>query len=581
MIRINLLATERKAVKAASKGFEAGQKMMVLGSLILVLVGRGARLALLGARPAGGRDRSQHRSGATAKSSACRKSSGRCASSKRARRMLQQRVDLIDDAAQGPERAGAHDRPGEPRAARDDLADQLAAGPDGYTLTIQGRCLTLTSLSDFIGNLEGSRYFIRPVEIVESTVVPGDGQTDARSDLVHHPRHVPDGRHRIGGAAAADQRRRRREASVANPVSGALAKLPWYGQIGVFVVLSRDRSPAPSITTSRRRAQEAMAARQAELERDPAPASPTARRWRAGCRSSARRSRELEARLEVLKPILPTDRDAGDLLRRVQTLAVQSNLTILGFRPQAITLNEIHAEWPISLQLEGNYHNLGVFLDRVSKFPRIINIGAMNLAAKSPPEADASMNIGVTATTFVLTEPDAARRPSERTGSAGKEMTTNVFRLLVFVVIAAGRAATARAQAQPPASAPAGSSRRRRKPRRKPICRRRRPTLSTRSRAGAIRSSASSTAAPIRAPRGQQQVKRAEGVPGLMTSEITVRGIVQTRGGLRGDGGRRGRQGLFGSRRRQACRRRGSAGDGARSGDSSGSQRPVVVGQAT
>jgi Tfp pilus assembly protein PilN len=48
---------------------------------------------------------------------------------------------------------------------------------DGYTLTIQGRCLTLTSLSDFIGNLEASRYFIRPVEIVESSVTAGDGKS--------------------------------------------------------------------------------------------------------------------------------------------------------------------------------------------------------------------------------------------------------------------------------------------------------------------------------------------------------------------------------------------------------------------
>ena len=46
----------------------------------------------------------------------------------------------------------------------------------GYTLTIQGRCLTLTSLSDFIGNLEASRYFMRPVEIIESAVAGGDGK---------------------------------------------------------------------------------------------------------------------------------------------------------------------------------------------------------------------------------------------------------------------------------------------------------------------------------------------------------------------------------------------------------------------
>jgi len=192
---------------------------------------------------------------------------------------------------------------------------------------------------------------------------------------------------------------------VANPVSGALAKLPWYGQIGVFVALSAVLAGVFYYYVETPR-QEAMAARQVELD----AINLRVQQGQAMARrlpEFRREIGELEARLEVLKPILPTDRDAGDLLRRVQTLAVQSNLTILGFKPQAITLNEIHAEWPISLQLEGNYHNLGVFLDRVSKFPRIINIGAMNLAAKTPPEADASMNIGVTATTFVLTEPGA------------------------------------------------------------------------------------------------------------------------------------------------------------------------------
>src|SRR5688572_16652251 len=158
--------------------------------------------------------------------------------------------------------------------------------------------------------------------------------------------------------------------------------------------------------------QEAMAARQAVLDE-------TNRRVQEG-QAMARRLpefrkeiAELEARLEVLKPILPTDRDAGDLLRRVQTLAVQSNLTILGFRPQSITLNEIHAEWPISLQLEGSYHNLGVFLDRVSKFPRLINIGAMNLTAKNPPNSAASTTLGVTATTFVLVEPGSGAPPAK------------------------------------------------------------------------------------------------------------------------------------------------------------------------
>ncbi len=88
--------------------------------------------------------------------------------------MLEARLALIDELRKG-QNAPVH------------MIDQVSRGlPDmtwltsvvqqGYTLTIQGRCLTLTSLSDFIGNLEGSRYFIRPVEIVESSVQAGDGK---------------------------------------------------------------------------------------------------------------------------------------------------------------------------------------------------------------------------------------------------------------------------------------------------------------------------------------------------------------------------------------------------------------------
>jgi type IV pilus assembly protein PilO len=189
---------------------------------------------------------------------------------------------------------------------------------------------------------------------------------------------------------------------VANSLNAALAKLPWYGQLGVFVAISaalgggfwyQFESPQQVAMEARRGE---LAAIQGRITRGQQMARQLPEfRKQIG---------ELEARMEQLKPILPTDRDAGDLLRRVQTLAVQSNLTILGFRPQAITVNEIHAEWPINLQLEGNYHNLGLFLDRVAKLPRIINISNLNLAAKTPPEPNASMTIGATATTFVLVE---------------------------------------------------------------------------------------------------------------------------------------------------------------------------------
>src|ERR1700752_4048347 len=90
---------------------------------------------------------------------------------------------------------------------------------------------------------------------------------------------------------------------------------------------------------------------------------------------------QLEAQLVRLRAVLPEEQDVADLLRRVQAMATQSRLTIRGFTPRAVPRRQMHVEWPIGLQLEGTYHDLGSFLERVSKFPRIINVGTIKIRA--------------------------------------------------------------------------------------------------------------------------------------------------------------------------------------------------------
>ena len=178
MIRINLLATERRAVKAVSRGMEAGQKMMVLGSLILVLT-----LAALGWRYwALGQQAAQLEEdiAAAQREEARLQEILRQVNEFEARKiMLEARLALIDELRKG-QNAPVHMIDQMSRALPD-MTWLTSVTQAGYTLTIQGRCLTLTSLSDYIGNLEGSRYFLRPVEIVESAVVPG---TDKTPDLI-------------------------------------------------------------------------------------------------------------------------------------------------------------------------------------------------------------------------------------------------------------------------------------------------------------------------------------------------------------------------------------------------------------
>jgi type IV pilus assembly protein PilN len=173
MIRINLLATERRGARAAAPGLQDGQKMMVIGSLLLVLT-----VALVGWRFWALREQqaevTRQIEAATREEQRLQEILKQVQDFETRRKVLESRVALIDELRKG-QTAPVH------------MIDQVSkALPDmtwltnmqqsGYTLTIQGRCLSLTSLSDFVGNLEGSRYFMRPVEIIETSVAKGDGK---------------------------------------------------------------------------------------------------------------------------------------------------------------------------------------------------------------------------------------------------------------------------------------------------------------------------------------------------------------------------------------------------------------------
>ncbi|HXG88404.1 MAG TPA: PilN domain-containing protein [Vicinamibacterales bacterium] len=170
MIRINLVAGERRAAKPAGRSFQIGQKITVAGSLILLLT-----LLLLGWRYW---VTDQHEKQLAADIEAARREESRLAEVLRQvtefeaqRSQLQQRVTLIDELRKG-QTAPVH------------MVDQISRSlpemtwltkltQEGYNITIEGRCLSLTALSDFVGNLETTRYFSRPVEIVETEVMPG------------------------------------------------------------------------------------------------------------------------------------------------------------------------------------------------------------------------------------------------------------------------------------------------------------------------------------------------------------------------------------------------------------------------
>lgn len=201
----------------------------------------------------------------------------------------------------------------------------------------------------------------------------------------------------------------------------SLTKLPWYGQVGAFLGLALAGVGA-FVYYYELPARVEFESRHLQLDglkKDIAMGMNTARKlpeFRA-------QVGELEARLNNLKAVLPEEKDAADLLRRMQTVATQSNLTIKSFKPAPTVTKQLHAEWPIDLELDGNFHNLAMFFDRVSKFTRIVNISSLEVKGRDKTDPNATIQAKCVATTFVLLEkpgPSTAGRGAKPAAPATK-----------------------------------------------------------------------------------------------------------------------------------------------------------------
>ena len=185
----------------------------------------------------------------------------------------------------------------------------------------------------------------------------------------------------------------------------SLSKLPWYAQIGAFVVVSGLAVFGfwKFYVSDMQDDIDARQTRLTALRADVAKGVATARRLPQFQSDVA----ELERRLDNLRAVLPEQKDVADILRRVQGLATQSSLNIQRFTPQEPKQEAMYASLPFKLKAEGTYHNLGLFFDRISKFPRIINVGEITIKPIQQQDANASITAECVATTFVLQESKA------------------------------------------------------------------------------------------------------------------------------------------------------------------------------
>jgi type IV pilus assembly protein PilO len=181
-------------------------------------------------------------------------------------------------------------------------------------------------------------------------------------------------------------------------------ELPWYAQVLVFVAIL----VAMDVILYYYFFQPI----QAEIERVSKEVDKLAQDVEKG-QAAERRLAEFEReirrdneKLSILKAILPEEKETPEIVRKLQEMAATSDLKIKKFTPQPVVMHGFYSDWPINIEMDGSYDNLGYFFERISKFTRIINVENLNIKGvdAGSDETRRTLTANCTATTFVFAE---------------------------------------------------------------------------------------------------------------------------------------------------------------------------------
>lgn len=114
--------------------------------------------------------------------------------------------------------------------------------------------------------------------------------------------------------------------------------------------------------------------------------------------------KEIEQSFGELLKRLPTRSEMDALLIDINQAGLGRGLQFDLFKPAAAeTTTEFYAERPISLRVNGNYHDLGAFASDISKLPRIVLLNDLDVKLNTK---DSTLIMDATAKTYRYLDPE-------------------------------------------------------------------------------------------------------------------------------------------------------------------------------
>ena len=190
-----------------------------------------------------------------------------------------------------------------------------------------------------------------------------------------------------------------------------LARVGVYAAVGVAVVLVYYFALHGGVQAKLQRAQNQLSQIQGEIAE--------ARSVASNLESFRQRSEELQEQLRRALERLPNAAQLPVLLTDISSLGKKSGLEFRAFKPKPeVEKDNFYAEVPIDIEFVGKFHEAGVFLDRLARLSRIVNVTELKMSVDNDRDASPDLKVKGVATTFRFLE--SAASPSKGAGSQGK-----------------------------------------------------------------------------------------------------------------------------------------------------------------
>ncbi len=108
--------------------------------------------------------------------------------------------------------------------------------------------------------------------------------------------------------------------------------------------------------------------------------------------------------LKELEAVIPQKKETSDILSNLHQLATGSRINIEKFIPKGEIDKDYYYEWQLPIEITGNFHNLAIFFDRLSRFPRLFTVENFSIKSVSNQTEALTISAAFMAKTYIFRE---------------------------------------------------------------------------------------------------------------------------------------------------------------------------------